>query len=300
MVLDDLGLEDVPIVLLDQTVAYEGHLSRLGSNFRRLGWQAVILIDYMKKLLLQTRPYESSKGDTDAAYQECLDRLIQTVRARGTIGDCPAFTARRFSSIGTRLERKPRIGIVGEIYVRSNPFSNNFMIRRIEALGGEAVMPTMQEWICYTDWERRRDLQRSGTLMDYLKERLTGAVQEYYVRKIRKPFEGKVRHFCREASTDEVMALSAPYLSEHVRGEANLSMGRAVEYALHGLSGIVNLMPFGCMPGTIVNALLTSFSRDYQQVPVLKMDYDGTMQAGEQTRIEAFMYQAHGQVTRER
>ena len=40
--------------------------------------------------------------------------------------------------------------------------------------------------------------------------------------------------------------------SRHVRGEANLSLGRAVEYGLHGFSGIVNLMPFACMPGTIV------------------------------------------------
>ena len=293
LVLDDLGLTDVPIVLLDQTVNYEGHLSRLGNGFRRLGWQAVLVIDYMKKLLLQTRPYEIHRGDCDSIYRECLDRLIGTIERQGAMGNGAAYAVQRFSSVAvSHAAHKPRIGLVGEIYVRSNQFSNNFIIRRIEELGGEAIMPTMQEWVTYTDWERRRDLQRDGSALDYLKERLTQSVQNYYVRKIRKPFEKSLSLFCHEASTDALMHLSSPYLSEHVRGEANLSMGRAVEYARHGLHGIVNVIPFGCMPGTIVNALLSRFSQDYPDIPVLKMVYDGTMQAGDQTRIEAFMYQA--------
>ena len=90
----------------------------------------------------------------------------------------------------------------------------------------------------------------------------------------------------------EVMRLCSPYLHEDLKGEATLSMGRAVEYARHGVSGIVNVTPFNCLPGTIVNALLWRFSQDYPHVPVLKMVYDGTTQSGDQTRIEAFMYQA--------
>lgn len=293
LVLDELGLHKVPIVLLDQTVRYQGDLGRLGSRFRRLGWQSMIITDYMKKLLLQTRPYERNKGETDRIYRECLDRLVQTIEQRGNLGDCAEYIAGRFASIALdRSSPKPLIGIVGEIYVRSNQFSNNFIVRKIEALGGEAIMPPMQEWVAYTDWERRKDLMRNAGIVDCLKESATRRIQQHDVTRIRKSFSGRINHFFRELPTDDVMGLSAPYMSEHVRGEANLSIGRAVEYARHQCHGIVNLIPFGCMPGTIVNALLWRFTRNYPHIPVLKMVYDGTRQSGDQTRIEAFMYQA--------
>ena len=292
-VLDDLGLKDVPMVVLDQTTQYEGNLSSLGNGFRQLGWQALILTDYIKKLLLKTRPYETNKGDSDAAYAECLKRLIRTIELNGTVGKCGEYAVKRFLSVPVnRTMQKPLIGFVGEIFVRSNPFTNNSIIRHIEDLGGEAVMPAMQEWIEYTDWERRKDLYRDGSFRAFLKELLARSVQQKHVRKICRPFKSSVTHFFREISTEKIMQLCSEYLNENIRGEATLSIGRAVEYARHGFSGVVNLIPFNCMPGTIVNTLLWRFSGDYPRLPVLKMIYDGNKQSSDQIRIEAFMYQA--------
>ena len=78
-----------------------------------------------------------------------------------------------------------------------------------------------------------------------------------------------------------------------MRGEAILSMGRAVEYAEKDFSGVINIVPFNCLPGTIVTALLKRFQSDHGGMPVLDLSYDGTPEAGKQTRMEAFMYQAH-------
>jgi predicted nucleotide-binding protein (sugar kinase/HSP70/actin superfamily) len=153
-------------------------------------------------------------------------------------------------------------------------------------------MPPLQEWIEYTDWERKKDMLRKANYSGYMTEIIKSLWQRYYVWKTSRPFKGTINHFVREISTEDVMELCSGYLHEDIRGEATLSMGRAVEYARHGFNGVVNLMPFNCMPGIIVNALLCRFSRDYPQVPVLKMVYDGTMQSGDQTRIEAFIYQA--------
>ncbi len=298
MVLDDLGLVDVPLVILDQTTNYEGDLGSLGNGFRRLAWQSIILIDYLKKLVLHTRPYETSRGDTDAVYSDCLKKILQTIKRHGTVGDCAKYAAGCFSSIPVnRSQKKPVVGIIGEIYVRSNQFSNNFIIRRIEGLGGEAVMPTLQEWVQYTDWERKKDFKRASDYRGYLTEVIKSRVQRHDVRKTASAFKGAVNCFFREESTEAVMKTCSQYLDENIRGEATLSMGRAIEYAQHGFNGIVNLIPFNCLPGTIVNTLLRSFSRDYPNLPVLKMVYDGNMQSSDQTRIEAFMYQAEHGIT---
>jgi len=292
LVLDDLGFKNVPMILLDQTENYSNDLNRLGNGFRLIGWQSIILVDYLKKLLLQTRPYEAQKGESNAVYQKCLDEIVCSVEKKGALNGCTEFIAEHFSSIALNNPgSKPLIGIVGEIFVRSNQFSNDFFIRRIEELGGELVMPTLQEWVSYTDWERRKDFRRGGNYRAYLSEVLKNRIQEHYVSKISRPFKNSINHFFKEAPTAHIMDLCSSYCTEDIRGEANLSMGRAVEYALHGFHGIANLAPFNCMPGTIVNTLFSRFSKDYPQTPILKMIYDGTKQSSSQTRIEAFMHQ---------
>jgi len=293
LILNELGLHNVPLILLEQTDGYDKSLALFGRNFRLTGWQAVVLVDALKKLLLQTRPYELNCGDSDTAYQECLQHAEHLIERTGRVDGCASFAVNRFSRVPVdRQQGRPLIGIVGEIYVRSNQFSNNFFIRTIEQLGGEAVMPTIQEWVSYTDWERRRDYVRCGSYRNLCGEACKAAVQGWTATRINRPFRNVLRHCGRELPTREVVAHAGSYMCSDIRGEAALSMGRAVEYALNRTHGIVNLMPFSCLPGTIVNTLLWSFARDYPAIPQLKMVYDGTAQSGEHMRIEAFMHQA--------
>jgi predicted nucleotide-binding protein (sugar kinase/HSP70/actin superfamily) len=51
-------------------------------------------------------------------------------------------------------------------------------------------------------------------------------------------------------------------------------------------------MPFTCMPGVIVSALLKRVQGDYDNIPVLNMSYDGLESATTRTRVEAFIHQA--------
>ena len=69
-------------------------------------------------------------------------------------------------------------------------------------------------------------------------------------------------------------------------------MAYPVQAPYPNLSGIVSVMPFTCMPGTISNAVLKRVRRDYDDFPFLNMVYDGFEQATSQTRVEAFMHQA--------
>ena len=90
-----------------------------------------------------------------------------------------------------------------------------------------------------------------------------------------------------------MLALAAPYIHCSFEGEAIMTVGKAVDFAQKGLSGIVAVMPFTCMPGTISQAILKRLRQDFDNIPFLNMVYDGDEQATTQTRLEAFMYQAH-------
>jgi len=293
MVLDDLGLGRVPIVMLDQTKDFAEDLENLGANFRRIAWDGIVLVDLMQKVLRHVRPYERHPGESDELYQRLLRRLADAIRTGGEADEIARQARAEFDAIEVdRSKPRPLIGIVGEIFVRSNAFANNFVIRRVEALGGEAGMPPLEEWIDYIGWCRKQDYKIERELKKLLVEKLADSFQERALRRLSKYFEGSVDNFLYEADTQEVLDRGGRYLHEAIRGEAALSMGRAVEYAEHGFSGVINIVPFNCIPGTIVTALLKRFREDHGDMPILNLVYDGDEQVGEATRLEAFMYQA--------
>jgi len=293
MVLDDCGFQDVEMFVLDQTSEYGKQLDSLGIDFRRTAWRGIIAVDLLKKLTLQTRPYETEAGATDRAYGQCLDIMVDCMETDGDVFAAAAKARDTLLAVGQdRSVSKPRIGIVGEIYVRSNAFANNFVVRRIEQLGGEAAMPPLEEWLDYIDQIRKLDYKREKNFKKLFVERTKNFIQERDLKQVTALFEGAIRDFLYEQATEEVIELGRPYLSPAVRGEAILSMGRAEEYVEKHYHGIMNLTPFNCLPGNIVNALLKKFSDKHPDIPVLKLSYDGMQQAGEETRLEAFMYQA--------
>ncbi|MBM4020161.1 MAG: hypothetical protein FJ288_17890 [Planctomycetes bacterium] len=291
IMLDELGLEDVPMVLLDQDKDFQGDVANLGADFRKLAWSGIVFVDCLQKILRETRPYEVHKGECDQIYEKYLRRCEEVIEARGGLVALAREARREFAAVRTDRSRpRPKIGLVGEVFVRCNQFTNHFMVRKIEALDGEAILPPFEEWVNYIAWSRITDSKMDRQYRRLVVEWITDFVQRREKYRILDEFRGAVRQFFDEPPSDHVIDRARPYLDPSVRGEPILSMGRCVEYVEAGCDGVVNLHPFNCMPGTIVNALLAKFQKDFD-MPVLKVAYDGLRQATEMIRIQAFMHQ---------
>ena len=195
---------------------------------------------------------------------------------------------RKISPDGT--PRRPRVGIVGEIYVRSHAFSNQDIIRRLEALGLEVELAGFAEWIFYTNFTRRRRTRHRRQWRTWLGTRIKDAVQRHDEQAIKRPLAAVLRH-ARESDTADVVRLAQPYIRDSFEGEAVLSVGKAVEFVRSGAAGIVNVMPFTCMPGNVVSAVLRRLQHDHGGVPVLAIAYDGQPDASLDIRLEAFAEQ---------
>jgi predicted nucleotide-binding protein (sugar kinase/HSP70/actin superfamily) len=297
MVLDDLGLEDVPMVVLDQTNQFSEQIEKFGPDFYRDCWDLALIVDFMQKMVREIRPYEVNEGETDRVYRECLHELAGVAERKD---DCIAKAVeirRRLARVAVdRTERRPIVGVVGEIYVRSHEFANNFLVRKLERLGAQVVLPPFQEWLNYIAHERREVCWLGGTFWGFVKEWLTELVARWDEGRVARVFRGAIRKMPREAAIADVLRLGARYLHPSVKGEAVLSMGRAVEYVHHNLHGIVNVVPFGCMPGAIVNGLLERLRRDHAGIPVLKLAFDGVEHVAEETLLDAFVHQARRQM----
>jgi predicted CoA-substrate-specific enzyme activase len=302
LVLDELGLQQVPVLVFSQTTGYYKDMASFGRNFILHTWRAINILDSTQKMLLERRPYEVNKGETDTTYQECLDLLIKQVgHDSDTLAALSRHITEAFNSV--KIDRntpKPRVGIVGEIFVRSNQFANDFLVRKLEALGLQCSVPPLEEWLDYIDYQRKRRtrLRLEGGWKDWIKQKIMEIYLERVAEPLRKPFDSALQHFARELPTQEILNRGHTYLTPAVEGEAILSMGRVVEYAEHGFNGIVNVIPFGCMPGTIVSLLLHQFRHDYG-LPVLNVVVEGTKDPSQDIRFEAFCQQCYEHMQRQ-
>lgn len=289
MILDELGYNNVPIYSPNSRTSYSD-FGLEGSTFRRLGWKGVVFVDCIVKALLRTRPYELETGLTERVYYKYLRKVEQCILEDGDFLKLAKEAAYEFSRIPREPSGKPVVGLVGEIYLRNNRFSNNHLITKSEELGVEIKLASFGEWINYTSYTFRLD---SSSTKDW-KGMLIGFLQEYYQRRDEHNIEkGFMKHFPfdPEPPVSEIVALASPYLTVDIRGEAVLSIGKAIDFYRNGASGIINCMPFNCMPGTIVTSLSRKISHDMNDIPWLNISYEGLQDTGEETRLEAFMDQ---------
>jgi predicted nucleotide-binding protein (sugar kinase/HSP70/actin superfamily) len=89
-----------------------------------------------------------------------------------------------------------------------------------------------------------------------------------------------------------LIELAQPYLDVSFSGEAILSIGKAIEYFHKGAGGIVNTLPFNCMPGTVVSSISKRVSEDLGGLPWLNLAYEGLSEKGDALKLEAFVHQA--------
>jgi predicted nucleotide-binding protein (sugar kinase/HSP70/actin superfamily) len=264
----------------------------MGSQFTRLGWQGIVAVDLLMKKLLETRPYEKRRGQTDEVYRESLKKICESIRERGDLEEALQKTAEQFNQIEVDgLGTKPLIGIVGEIFVRLNRFANENVIGKIEQFGGEAWIAPLTEWILYVNTIAKKRSLKNRSFSNLLKVFLTDYYQKKDEHHLEKIFKGHLRNF-GEPKTRSIFRKAKPYIDSSFEGEAILSVGKTIDFAKRGASGIVNIMPFTCMPGTIVSTLLKRYQEENNNIPILNMAYDGQEQTNTLTRLEAFMYQA--------
>jgi predicted CoA-substrate-specific enzyme activase len=129
-VLRDIGF-DLPIRSTVSNSAYSD--LGLGNGFERLAWRGVVAIDYLQKLLWRTRPYEKENGMADSLFDEYVRRVADHISRKEDFADTLKRATSEFMSLMVpNLPRRPLVGINGEIYLRSNKFSNCNLVKECE------------------------------------------------------------------------------------------------------------------------------------------------------------------------
>lgn len=246
----------------------DDHYSDIKGPVRMHLFRSLMVSDVLTKLGCRLRPYEKEKGSIDGLIGKYTDQLELAFENRGDVTGLLKQLNAELPAYNTKIMHKPLVGVVGEIYVRNSPFANASLVRRIEEAGGEAWVAPIMEWLHYTS-----DFGNNGGLLGRVQNKAASAFISYMENRYLGIF-GKLLTGRKEPPVTEVKKSGAVYLPDSIEGESILTVGRAIAFIRQGAHLVVNVAPFGCMPGSISASVLKQVSSSYG-TPVMTVFYDG-------------------------
>lgn len=291
LVLDQVGLQQVAVYAPSQSFTLYEDLGILGSDFSKRAWKGVVAVDFLQRFVQETRPYVSDRSECQKAYTYFLNEISRAVFEGQDLLEILFQASKRFQAFRVREEKKPVVGIVGEIYVRSNPFANEYLVQNLEELGVEAWLPSIGEWIHYMNHTAKLAAWREGEGKGWLKMVLEIFYQNRIEKRLAKKEDGWLRS-AGEPKAKHLLRKASPFIHQSFEGEAILSIGKSLDYMDRGVDGIINVMPFTCMPGGVVDAVFRRLKR-VKDIPMMSLTYDGQTRTNTGNRLEAFVHQVH-------
>ena len=286
-ILREKGHSQAMVISPTSTDGYEGFGASAQDLFRT-SWHAVLAGDILRKMQLKTRPYELEKGSANQIFHQALEELgeiLATPQLKHKVRlyllrECLVKTQQRYLDIPSNYKKgKPLIGIVGEIYCRMNEFSNEYLVNKIEEMGGEAWMTDIAEWIWYTNDEQRWRIIRAGKRFskDMLAAKIKNKIQKSDEHYLLKPLKINFLGYEEPHNIREVLDYSHPFLpQEGALGEMVLNSGKSIYLFKKGADGIIDISPFSCMNGVVCETVYPQISKQFDNFPIRIFYFDGT------------------------
>lgn len=267
--LDRMGYKGVPIISPSSENSYNG----IPASARTAIWDATLSADFLLKMVLKTRPYEVRKGQSNILREKWAQAVERALESAKSPLPVLVEAAKDFNLVPVTGERRPLVGIVGEIYVRNDAYANARVIESIEQYGGEAWLSPMGEWILYTVWGERNlpRLHRSNIF-----SRIASEFSNLFIERKEREYHHALEPFLKnrmEPTVNEVLEEGLRFIPKEFEGESVLTIGRAVRFMEDGASMVINASPFGCMHGHISGSIFEKLIRKYER-PIVTMFYD--------------------------
>ena len=289
---DRLGYKDAEIITPSNDNSYEDVAGEHSQRFRINAWKGFIVFDYLRKIYRETRPYEVNKGETDKLYRDSLVKLEKCIEC-GAKGLHKVLSEIAGEFIAVKVEksrRKPVVGIIGEIFMRDNAACNGNIANRLEELGVEVLIGPFSEWITYSTHRFTRDSRWKNDKKGIIKSKIQSLGQEVIAASLLRGLR-KYTDQEKEISLNEILNLCNPYINQFYDGDPAIAMGSSAALVKKGVAGMAAILPFTCMPGTIVASVSDTFRKDHNDIPFINIAYDGQDSVSLDTRLQAFVFQ---------
>jgi len=291
------GMEQIPVISANMSGLEDNPGFKLDLKLITRAAYAIVFGDVMMRCVYRMRPYELREGSVEACHQKwlrrCSDYLTKTTGLNlPKVQRMAVDMIRDFDSIPIREERKPRVGIVGEILVKYAPAANNYLVDLLEQEGAEANVPDLMGFMLYCFYNQVYKAENLGTSKKTAMLSTIGIrAIEASLAPINRAYK-KSRHFDPPASIYQLVKYAEPIVSiGNETGEGWFLTGEMIELIHSGVENIVCIQPFGCLPNHVVGKGVIKHIRSlYPMANIAAIDYDpGASEVNQLNRIKLML-----------
>ena len=284
----DLRLENVVVFTLDSDNSY----NELGPEFSKYAWWAITIGDYMKDVETSLRTCAADPESAMEKYDKLWHKMISIAEHNITevlpvlkeiAGDISLIPLKK------KIEEYPKVLIVGEIYVRRDDFAVDELIQHFSNHGIIGKVSSIAEWIYYCDFVRNYELKKRLGLTPWYRRIFAREFMDLINWKIEHFYKHNVEKNIRETLNATGLIPDSPhdikeimkntekhFLSQELYSEISISSGVAATAMMDGYSGIVNISPFACLIGRVIEGLFTPWARE-RKYPIISIEIDGNL-----------------------
>ncbi len=284
----------VPVVSINFSGLEKDSTLEIGAKlFLKLAY-CILYGDAIMWCYNQTKPYEKTSGSAEAAREKAVDFAVSKFEKGGysKYKKIIKEIIDIFAAVERTQEKKIKVGIVGEIYVKYSRLGNNGLENFLLEEGCEPVVPALMDFILYCIINTVND----GAL--YGHSRGKSFIYKRVYNLVHRMQKNVIKLFAAEGT------FLPPHDFEHLRkcadkvlhqgvkmGEGWLIPAEMCALAETGVPNIVCAQPFGCLPNHIAGkGAVRTLKNIYPDVNVAAVDYDpSATKVNQENRIKLML-----------
>lgn len=300
------GMEQVPVISINLSGLEKNPGFKISYTLVMRGLYAAVFGDIFMRCLYRMRPYEKVKGSANAMHEKwekvCKEFVSSKHPTMNQFKKLCRDIIRDFDNLPITDEKKPRVGIVGEILVKFLPAANNYLVDLLESEGAEAVMPDLIDFLLYCFYNTNFKAENLGMKKSSAAIANMGiSLLEYFRKTAAKEFAAS-RHFDPPAHIQDLAKYARPIVSNgNQTGEGWFLTGEMLELIHSGVNNIVCTQPFGCLPNHVVGkGVIKELRHQYPMSNIVAIDYDpGASEVNQLNRIKLMLSTANKNLKKE-
>ncbi|TEB16069.1 R-phenyllactate dehydratase activator [Pelotomaculum sp. FP] len=254
--IEKLRLKDVTQITLTCDNSYAG----LGTNFSARAFQAVIISDVLDDIYSAVLTIARDKKKALAVFDKVCEQIIESVEKDSWKGvkETLRRAARALSAIerAQSMEETPKAALVGEIYVRRDAFSRQYLVERLAQQGIILKAAPITEWIYYCDYMVKTNKSGNVSKKELIGSYIEGFFKNSFERTIKGIFARSGFYEAHLVDVDKIIKNAAGLVSPSLTVETILTVGTAITEIVEEVAGVISIGPFGCMPSRIAEAII--------------------------------------------
>ncbi len=289
------GITNVPVI----SFATGGKQTNEQPGFE-LAWTKVIKLilacalfgDVLSRMHYATIVREKEKNGTEKLTQSYLETAAELARHNDHVGILRLLSnaVNDYNDMALDNCPRPQVGIVGEIYLKYNPYANMHVADWLISQGIEPRFPDLMDFFTQefinlkvnTKHNLRTTSVGTKIFADYLQLRYERF--EKKVEKIASKFKYyRPKHNIRKEAenAEQVLSLVNQF------GEGWLIPAEIVSFSQEGVNNVVSVQPFGCIANHIISKGIEKRIKTlYPKTSLLFLDFDGgTSEVNVQNRL---------------